>query len=193
MILTTAIIVGLVAGLIRSRWKKREYQPIQLNYTWLVFIGVIPQLAAFSIPFLGSRIPGAWVSPLLVSSLFLLLLFTWLNRKKPGFWILGVGLALNFIVIILNGGLMPLAPETVEWLVPGLSRDLWQIGERFGQGKDVVLAVSQTRLWFLGDQLRSPGFLPFRFAFSIGDCMIALGAFWLLWSLGGSKNKKARP
>ena len=55
---------------------------------------------------------------ILVSSQVLLLVFAWFNRDQPGLWALDLGLALNLLVIVLNGGLMPISPETVARLAP---------------------------------------------------------------------------
>lgn len=133
------------------------------------------------------RVPDEWAPILLVGSQIILLVFVWINRKKPGFWMLGAGLALNFLVIVLNGGLMPISPENVRKVYPDVPADWWQVGERLGNGKDIVLTPSTTRLWFLSDRFLLPEGLGFQVAFSLGDVLIALGAFWLLWTLGGPR------
>ncbi len=127
----------------------------------------------------------------LVVSQLLLLLFVWANRRLPGFWLLGLGLALNLLVILLNGGLMPIAPETVTYLFPEIPAEKWEPGQRLGTTKDVVLPRELTRLWFLSDWLVTPKWMPYRMAFSPGDVLIAWGAFWLLWSLGGKNQKES--
>ncbi len=80
---------------------------------------------------------------------------------------------------------MPISPETVMRVYPDVPRELWQVGERLGNGKDIVLLPSETRFWFLSDRFLLPGWLNYRVAFSLGDILIALGAFWLLWKHGG--------
>ncbi|MEJ2558370.1 MAG: DUF5317 family protein, partial [Anaerolineae bacterium] len=60
------------------------------------------------------------------------------------------------------------------------------------QGWNIVLPVTATRLWWLSDQLLTPVWLLTRKALSVGDVLIASGAFWLLWALGGPKQNDSR-
>ena len=76
---------------------------------------------------------------------------------------------LNLFVILLNGGMMPISPETIQHLYPNASPGAWQIGQRLGVGKDIVLTISETRLWFLSDRFTLPDWIPYRVAFSLGD------------------------
>ena len=191
MILAAAVAVGLVAGLIRAWIGKRSYRVIDLRFPGLVLIAFIPQWFAFYQSRMGVGFPNEWSPALLVVTQLLLLIFAWFNRKQPGFWILGTGLFLNLLVIGFNGGLMPISPETVRKIYPDAPDSSWQIGRRLGNGKDIVLPVSETRLWFLSDMLLLPDWLHYRVAFSLGDVLIAFGAFWLLWTLGGQHNEEA--
>lgn len=186
MILLTAVAVGLSAGYFRSTLAKRPYRPVHLHFIGLTIVSVIIQWLLFSFHYSRSRIPDGIGSSLFVLSQVLLLIFALKNWKIPGFWLLSLGLLLNMTVIIANGGWMPIAPETVTWLQPNAPPGVWQIGGRLATGKDIVLMVNSTRLWIFSDQLRSPDWLPYRFAFSFGDVMIAAGAFWVFWSLGGA-------
>ena len=189
MILLTAVIAGLIAALVRVRIGQRQLQALRLKLEWLVVLSFVPQLLAFHLPATAERMPDSWAPLILVSTQFLLLVFFWVNRKAPGFWILGLGLGLNFLVIVLNQGLMPINPETVARLVPNAPEGAWQVGERMGYSKDIVLTVAESKLWLLSDRMMLPDWIPYRVAFSIGDIFIAIGAFWLLWSLGGSEKE----
>jgi len=189
MILLVAVAAGLLSGLLRAQLGKRKYQPFPLRMTWLVLGAFAAQWVIFSLPFTRTNIPDITVRWIFVLSQFALLLFGWANRKYPGFWLLTGGLLLNLLVIALNGGLMPITPETVQWLRPDAPAGSWQIGERLGYGKDIVLPRGETILWFLSDQFRAFSSLTYRVAFSLGDVLIALGAFWLLWSTGGLAQK----
>ncbi len=188
MVLLVAVVAGLLAGLARARYGRRPLQVPDLRLVWLALVAFVPQLVAFYLP-ASSRLPADSLAALaLVGSQVALLIFAWLNRKQPGFWALALGLALNLLVIGLNGGLMPISPETASQLMPDASPDMWQAGHRLG--KDIVLPAAATRLEWLADRFLLPSWLPYRVAFSLGDVFIALGAFWLLWAMGGPEPQR---
>jgi hypothetical protein len=151
---------------------------------WLVPIAFLPQLFAFQLPATQKLIPDNLAALGLVISQLLLLVFAWANRNQPGFWMLGLGLLLNLAVIALNGGLMPISPETVTRLAPNAPPEAWHVGERLGTGKDIVIPEADMHLSWLADRFLLPDWTPYRVAFSLGDVFISVGAFWLLWSFG---------
>jgi hypothetical protein len=189
MILAIAVAFGLVAGLCRAWFNKRKYQTIDLKYGWLVLVAVIPQALVFWMPWTSKTqafISSQWIPIILVVSQILLLVCVWINRKLPGMASLGLGLFLNTLVVTLNGGMMPISPDTVKLLIPNAPSTSWSVGARLGNGKDIVLTEAQTRLSILSDRFLFPQWFLYRVAFSIGDVFISIGIIWLLWSLGGS-------
>jgi hypothetical protein len=188
MVLLIAVALGLASGFTRARFSGREYQVIDIKLIGLVFLAYLPQFFAFFLPATRSQIPDEWIPWILVGSQLLLLVFAWVNRKFPGFWLLGLGLLVNFTVIALNGGMMPLLPEVAEQLVLPGSESMLQLGQRVGFGKDILLAKEDTVLWFLGDVFLLPALFNYPLAFSLGDILISTGAFWLLWQLGGPRQ-----
>jgi len=187
MVLLIAVALGLASGLIRTRISGRTYQAVDIKFIGVVFLAYLPQFFVFYLPATRSRLPNEWIPWILISSQLLLLVFVWFNRKLPGFWLLGLGLLANFIVIALNGGMMPLLPEVANQLVQPGSEGMLQLGQRVGYGKDILLAKENTVLWFLGDVFLLPSFFNYPLAFSLGDILISTGAFWLLWQLGGPR------
>lgn len=113
--------------------------------------------------------------PLLVLSYGLLAAFVWFNRSLPGIWLLGSGLLANWVVILANGGHMPV---TYENLVAAGKVHLVTSPESgtlvFGS-KDVLLSLAETRLWFLSDIFVIPPPFPLTGVFSVGDALIAFG------------------
>lgn len=192
MILLLAILVGLVSGVARAKIRGRQFSPPDLQLAWLLLLAVTPQLFTFHLPEISEYAPDNVAAGILVVSQMLLLIFFWANRRLPGFWILGFGLGLNLLVIALNGGLMPISPETVQRLVPNATIDPSYFGTRLGTSKDILLPVTETRLWWLSDCFVLPSWAPYRVAFSLGDILIACGAFWLFWVHGDIDKMQAR-
>jgi hypothetical protein len=158
----------------------------------LVPVAYFLQLLAFRLPSTSNNIPNEIIPAGLVGTQLLLLVFVWFNRTQPGFWVLGLGLALNMLVIILNGGLMPISPETVARITPGMPAATWEVGQRFSTSKDIVLPAAEIRLGLLSDRFLLPDWVPYRVAFSLGDVLIGLGAFSLMCSLGRCQEPAER-
>ena len=180
MILVLGIAAGWLSGLVRSWITGQSYRVPELKKVWLVLAAVLPQLLIFQIPFTVEWFSSAWTPAILVASQLLLLVFIWFNRDWVGIKILGLGLLLNFLVIILNGGLMPIAPETVQALYPQTPLSTWQTWFLPGRSKNILLPVENTRLPWLSDFILVPEWFPTTWALSPGDLFIVLGVFWLL-------------
>jgi hypothetical protein len=167
-----------------ASWRKRPYLLPAINYLWLAFVAFVPQLVAFYLPASRGHLSDNWASVSLVVSQVLLLLFAWTNRKLAGMWLLILGLALNLLVIIANGGYMPISPATAGHLVPAAVVNSMELGSRFGFGKDVLLLPESTHLVWLSDRFLLPEWLGHPVAFSLGDICVAIGIFWLLLRQG---------
>jgi hypothetical protein len=97
---------------------------------------------------------------LILTSYLPLLLFVWLNRDLAGIWIAGLGILMNFTVILANQG-MPVLEAAAE--IAGGSGDLVLTAKH-------VLLTPATRLPFLGDVIPLPGAV-----LSLGDVFLAIG------------------
>lgn len=93
--------------------------------------------------------------------------------------VLLIGLVLNLAVISLNGGWMPVSPQTASHLPGGSPPETAAVGIRVDD-KSILLRPEDTRLEFLADRFLLPGVLGYRAAVSLGDMFIAAGVFWLL-------------
>ncbi len=105
---------------------------------------------------------------LLVLSHTAALLLVWANRHLPGARLFALGIFLNTLVMLANGGWMPVTPEIASYVKGDPALAL------VPSGKNTVLPYEQTHLWLLSDII--PVALPWRrWAVSIGDLLLIAG------------------
>jgi hypothetical protein len=188
MILGLAVVLGIGVSLARYRGRAiDEIARISLRTAWLALLALAlqwPLLRARAGPTQDLALQRA----LFLLSHLLLLVFVWRNRRQPGTLAIGLGVACNLLVILANGGLMPITPETLVRINPGTPLEGWPLGSHYGYSKDVILARDATRLWFLSDMLVLPPPFPWPTAFSLGDLVIAAGIILLLQGPGQSSE-----
>lgn len=145
---------------------------MEIKRPWTVFIGLGIQMlgeliAAFVNPQIREGGRGIFI---LATSYLFLIVFVALNRKLPGIVFIGAGLALNLIVIGLNGG-MPVSLDAAR--AAGLGDTAAYLGTAIKHrpmGPD-------TLMWFLGDIIP----LPFvHKVVSIGDVLLGFGVALLV-------------
>ena len=103
--------------------------------------------------------------------------FLWANRRLPWLWLATLGGALNFVVIVANGGVMPASSGALA------------LAGRAGTGSGFANSalVEEPRLWFLGDVFAIPASWPLANVFSVGDVILLIGGTLLLHGLAGSR------
>ena len=179
MILYAALMIALLAVVLRGG-SIRPLVHLPLRWGWLALILFAAQ--AYLIFWPEPKAQGL-LSPramILVLSYLILIFVAWSNRSLPGMNLILLGIVLNCVVIVANGGFMPVAPQTLirgghTHLVAAL-----EPGARVARSKDVLLWPEQTRLWFLSDIFVIPERYPLAGSFSLGDIFLALGVFILL-------------
>jgi hypothetical protein len=139
---------------------------IELRAWWLLFLAFGLQLATAVVPE-GGDWDWAGLTMVLVS-FGLLMILVLLNRTKPGMWIAGLGVLMNFVVIAVNGG-MPVLAGAAE-VASGFTVSDPDLSGTF---KHVLLDES-SELTFFADviPLRLIGFGE---VISLGDIFLALG------------------
>ncbi|HUG31717.1 MAG TPA: DUF5317 domain-containing protein [Acidimicrobiia bacterium] len=139
---------------------------IELQAWWLLFIALSLQIGT---GFLPDEEWSEWLGlTMVLVSFVLLMILVLLNRSKPGMWIAGIGVFMNFVVIAANGG-MPVLPGAAE-VASGFAVSNPDLSGTF---KHVLLDES-SRLTFFADVI------PLRLVgigevISLGDIFLALG------------------
>lgn len=162
-----AIVISLIEG-----GRIRCLGWLDLRVLWLVPLAWLIQIAVYWAAVKGIGLGPGWVSPVLdTASYFLLLIFALCNWYLPGIRILALGIFLNTLVIGLNGGVMPVDPL----YLPEASR----LAMQKGQGTHGLMTTA-THLSFLADRIfiSIAGFN--KQLISIGDVFINFGSFLIV-------------
>jgi uncharacterized protein DUF5317 len=136
-------------------------------------------LLGFGLQVLALRWAGGPERLVLFSlSQILLLTFFSANFKYAPLRLLCLGFLLNLLPIMFNGGYMPIMPEALARMYPGVDIQQWASGLIRAGSKDIVLPPEAAPFWFLGDVfvIGKPFVLPT--AFSLGDVVILFGFGW---------------
>ena len=179
MILAAAVLVALLIGLLRGGDLRRLAQ-LPFKWGWLALVAFGSQLYLIYAPEPVGQGLGSPRVILLVLSYVLLLAVVWQNRRLPGVWVMGIGFVANLSVMLLNGGYMPITPEALAAVGHARNAQSSQTGARVMATKDVILPREATVAWWLADIFVLAPPFPIPTVFSLGDALIALGAFWLL-------------
>lgn len=192
MILLAAVILAFLIAILAGG-KLGRLADLPLRAPWLALLGFGLQLYMIYAPadtaqgFLSIR------TLTLIASYVLLLVLVWVNRRIPGMLIIGLGLALNFSVMLANGGYMPITPEAVRGVGHEYQLESAELGDRLPNTKDVLLSREQTNLWFLSDVFVVPPPFPIPTVFSAGDAVLALGAFVLILKAMHNREEPHEP
>jgi hypothetical protein len=191
MILLLALAVALLVAFLRGG-SLRNLADFHLEWGWLAGLALAIQIGAVYWA-TGDRYLYLQGGALVVSSL-LLLPVIWRNRRSPGLAFIGLGLALNLVVMVANGGFMPITPEAVARIEHGHSIVRLDGVERMSGSKGVVLPREETTLWMLSDIFIIPPPFPVTSAFSLGDALVAVGAFiFLQRAMAGTSPRLFEP
>jgi len=164
VIFFVATIALAVVAVVATKGSFERLGRLRFRMLWLLFVGLAIQIALEVIELPKDRIEDVGFAILLLSYV-VILGFCLANRSVRGMTLVGVGVALNVLVIALNQG-MPTKDDVRE-----------------RHGREVNVPIEQTvkhrpeddddLLGFLGDVITVPGFPNQQF--SIGDVVMGIG------------------
>lgn len=163
--LAIVVVVAIGVAIIRGG-RLANLGEIELRLWPLLIIGFAVQTASGFIPSGRSWSAPVGVALLLISYLFILAVVI-ANRARPGMWLAGFGILMNFSVIAANGA-MPVL-EAAASAASGFSAEV-----AITDFKHIVLG-SETRLMFLADVIPVRFFWGSGTVISLGDVFLAVG------------------
>lgn len=170
------IVISLIVGFLR-KGNLKALASLKLKFGWVFPVLLIIQLIVFSLQndlkFLGQASGYIYIIVYIVG-----LVFLFMNRHHKGFFLIWIGVLLNFIVITLNGGRMPVSIESASVLDPSfidaIKNELY--------AKHSAL-TAETKLGFLGDIIPLSNPYPRTQVISIGDVVMNIGIFLFIQHL----------
>jgi len=175
MLYVYIIIISIIIGLLRNG-KLSSLSQIPLKRIELIVLACLIQGGLI---FLGSRnikFVLDYSSYMIIFSYIVLLLAVWYNKKLKGIKIIALGIIFNFIVIVANGGHMPVLLSSLY--KAGLNDFALVLKE--GTYVTHTLITEKTLFGFLADVLPlSPPF-PDPSVVSVGDFFMFYGVFSLI-------------
>lgn len=172
----SALVVGKLRG-----GKFKNLLNIEIKRSeWIISAAILQSLAALIVS--KELTPwweliknnGIWIQLVVYG---LLLWGTLANTHLNGIRLILFGITLNFIVIMANGGRMPVDIRGIEQMLSAESIEMLKSSKSFTH----VAANESTRLLFLGDIIHFKRPYPLPKALSIGDILMMFGIFALIY------------
>jgi Family of unknown function (DUF5317) len=181
VVLALPVVMALALGLALGGSLGRLAE-IRLRAPWLFLAAIGLQLVAFPVDGMPWHTHEAVASALWVGSYGLLVVAAALNLRITGVPVVAAGMCLNLAAILANGGTMPVGYEAM--------RNAGRVAVSHANST----AMSEPSLPWLVDRWAAPDWLPLANVFSVGDVVIALGAFVIMLAgMGVQRPALARP
>lgn len=180
--LILSLVGGLALGMLAGG-TLTNLASVRLRLVQLLFLGLLLRYATQYAIENGSVIADQARLPLFGAGFLLLLVGLWLNREQPGLPLAFVGILLNAVAIVTNGGFMPVWEPSV--LAAGFPAS--ELGSAFHRivGATAAGGIPSDFLAQagpLGDIIPIP--IPFiRNVASIGDLFLAAGLAFFLFAI----------
>lgn len=171
------ILLGLLLGLAVGG-RLANLASVQLRWAWLLFTAVIVRFGTEGLLQLQFGPVEALRLPLLALGFTMLLAALWTNRRYPGLSLAFIGVLLNAVVIVLNGGFMPIWGPALA----GAGLQPADVASRLH-----IVFASATALDFLTHGLILGDLIPIPFPIvrnvaSLGDVFLSMGLAFFLFA-----------
>jgi len=181
MLYILAIVLGIMAGLF-AKGRISNLADVRFEKVWLVLAAALTLLVTQVLS--GSLDLLSGYSFLINGIIYcIVFIWAWLNRRYMGVVVIAAGAFLNMLVMMVNGGRMPVDMNAA--MSAGLSPEVLE-----SDIKHYITSPGDgTRLAFLSDMITLPGFLGYMMRIvSIGDLVVMAGLLMLFFQLVSGKN-----
>jgi hypothetical protein len=183
------IIEGLGSSLVVGKLRGGKFSYIkdaEIHKWYLIVSAFLIEFIAVFLSSKGYQFVSDNIFGIHFISYCLLFIGAYFNIRRLSFKIIMVGIFLNFIVIMLNGGQMPVSQEAM--INAGLAGDLNAVIN--GEIITHTIMVKDTVFKFLGDILILAKPYPRPKVFSIGDVFLGTGIFVYIQEIMVKKRLK---
>ncbi|MDF2890864.1 MAG: hypothetical protein K0R80_1231 [Clostridia bacterium] len=176
---------SLVVGKLR-RGKFSNMKDAEIHKWYLIVSAFLIEFIAVFLSNKGYQVVSNNIFAIHFITYSLLFIGIYFNISKLSFKLIMLGTFLNFLVIMLNGGQMPVSQEAM--ISAGLAGDLKALID--GEVITHAVIAKDTVLKFLGDIFILPKPYPRPKVFSIGDVFMAVGVFIYIQEIMVKKSLK---
>ncbi len=180
--LLVAILIGFIRG-----GSLKGFGEIRFKMGW-----VFPALLLFQLCIFYFQNKIEWVGEIsqfsFIGVYVIGLIFLWINRFHAHFKFIFVGVLLNFIVMAVNGGRMPVSGEAALHLDPYYLETL-----KNSLYAKHTLVTDSTIFAFLGDIIPLKAPYPREQIISIGDVVMNIGGFLAIQAIMLRKKEREEP
>ena len=168
-----AVAAALVSGGSLGHWSRAR-----LRWAPLALLALGIQIPLYTWPVKTWSIVVAMGAGIGIATISLVLVVVLRNAAGPlrmACRLAALGIALNLIVMVANGGWMPRADDRLPAPV--------ERGDLATTVANTAPMTAETRLAWLGDIIPEPAWLPRADLVSIGDLLLSLGGAWCAFAI----------
>jgi hypothetical protein len=169
-------VISILVGWLR-RGSIKGFLNLRIKGIWVIVLSFILQFVVYSQAQRGNRWFVNYGEWLIILAYVILIYGLIININIYSFKLILSGVILNFVVIALNGGRMPVSHNAL--VKTGIIDELRPLFEKGWYGRYIPMTES-THLKFLGDILFIPRPYIRPSIFSIGDVLLFIGIFLLI-------------
>jgi hypothetical protein len=163
LVTAAALVVGLALG-----GRMSAIAEVKIRAVWLFYLAIALQIVAFPSGVLPWSMSDRMATALWLTSYGILGVAVLANRRLRGALVVGLGMLLNLVAVLANGGHMPGLPQALQQA--GIHSEL----------HNNSVAMTDPHLPWLVDRWAAPSWVPLANVYSIGDVVLAVGAFVLV-------------